>query len=144
MRACWPRVTRGHYGGGWDAVESLPTPSPPTPHPPPSPQWCLGVIPAVVHSLLVTFTDTRCSCAPELAIDPTPGQLMTRSGRDARAAATMAPAPAPVPASVPLLGTLAKEGPVAPQPAVPEHVTRASAASGATGSPWPTSSVGGA
>ena len=36
--------------------------------------WILGVIPGMAHALIVTFGDTRCSCAPGAAMAVPPGQ----------------------------------------------------------------------
>jgi len=45
--------------------------------------WCfLGYIPAVVHSAMVSFGDTRCSCAPEAAMAVPPGEMIDNTVRE--------------------------------------------------------------
>lgn len=45
--------------------------------------WCfLGYIPAVVHSAMVSFGDTRCSCAPEAAMVVPPGEMIDNTVRE--------------------------------------------------------------
>lgn len=38
--------------------------------------WILGWFPGCIHALLVAFSDTRCTCAPDMAMEPTPGDLL--------------------------------------------------------------------
>lgn len=41
--------------------------------------WIFGWIPGVIHAFLVLGSDTRCSCMQEMALEPTPGQLVIRT-----------------------------------------------------------------
>ena len=36
--------------------------------------WVCGLVPAMVHAVMVSFGDTRCSCVPETAMAVPPGQ----------------------------------------------------------------------
>ena len=55
--------------------------------------WILGVIPGMAHALIVTFGDTRCSCAPGAAMAVPPGQRIdeaaaTQFARSSRSASS--------------------------------------------------------
>jgi uncharacterized membrane protein YqaE (UPF0057 family) len=67
--------------------------------------WTLGLIPGIVHAVMVSFGDTRCSCAPGASMAVPPGQRIEEAAASqvARsAAATAAPA-----AAAPIVATTA-------------------------------------
>ena len=69
--------------------------------------WCFGVIPGMAHALIVSFGDTRCSCAPGAAMAVPPGQRIEEaaSAQQRRSSAALAPV-APVPAIAPAAGRI--------------------------------------